>query len=204
MRGTNVMATFPISLFFRDNRKYGIGSIEFDLILSETHNYNSTITEHPVEDGSVISDHIDNALESGSINGLITNYSLRQGEVTTNRAQDVFEALVALWEERTLVTITTVLKVYEDVTIMSMPFTREAAQGESLPISITFKKMKIVKLQSVILDLQISVPDLDTEQNKQVAIEQNVGETVADSDATVSEAIFSGNDIYRQRLIRGL
>lgn len=37
-----------------------IGGIEVDAVLSENHRYNSLITSNPIEDGSVISDHIVN------------------------------------------------------------------------------------------------------------------------------------------------
>lgn len=190
------MAKIPQSLFFKNNRKYGVGQINFDLVLSENHNYNSTVSKHPVQDGSEISDHIDRELESGTLNGLMTNYSLQIGENTTNRAQDTFEALVALWEEETPVTITTVLKVYSDVVITSMPFMRDNTQGESLPISISFEKIEIVKLQEVTLELSVKLNDLDSDLNKQVAEEVDVGET------TTREAVFENGSIVSGGVVR--
>jgi len=174
------MADLPASLFFKNNRKYGIGTITFDLVLSENHNFNSIVTEHPIEDGSEITDHIENELENGTLNGLISNFSLNAGDITTNRAQDVFEALVALWKEKTTVTITTVLRVYESVVITSMPFMRDSSQGDSLPISISFRKIRIVKLQEVILELSVKVNDLESDENKQVAEEVDIGETTTE------------------------
>lgn len=181
------MADLPISLFFKNNRKYGIGSITFDLILSENHNFNSSVSSHPIEDGSEISDHIHNEMEKGTVNGLISNYSLKAGEITSNRAQDVFEALVDLWNRKELVTIKTVLKVYSDVAITSMPFMRDASQGESLPIAISFQRLKTVKLQTVTLELSVNVNDLDSDTNKQVAAEVNVGETLAEDGYDLSD-----------------
>lgn len=169
----------PISLFFKGNRKYGVGNITFDLVKSESHSYKSNITDHKIEDGSIISDHIENELENGTLNGLISNYSLSIGEITTNRAQDTFEALVELWKKKSPVTIVTVLKVYNDVVISSMPFMRDTSQGESLPISVSFRKLNIVKLQEVILELSVKINDLDSDLNKQIAPETDIGETVA-------------------------
>jgi len=174
------MADLPASLFFKDNRKYGVGNINFDLVLSENHNFNAKVTSHPIEDGSEISDHIENELENGTINGLISNFSLNTAIITSNRAQDVFEALVALWKEKTTVTITTVLRVYENVVITSMPFMRDASQGDSLPISISFRKLRIVKLQEVVLELSVKVNDLESDVNKQVVDEVDIGETTTE------------------------
>lgn len=170
----------PVSLFFKGNRKYGVGKITFDLIKSETHNYRSNITDHKIEDGSTISDHIENELENGTVNGLISNYSLRIGEITTNRAQDTFEALVELWKKKTTVTIVTVLKVYNDVVISAMPFMRDTSQGESLPISVSFRKLNIVTLQEITLELSVKINDLDSDLNKQIAPEMDIGETVGE------------------------
>lgn len=171
------MADIPVSLFFKNNRKYGVGSITFDLILSENHNFNSSVSTHPIEDGADIGDHIENELESGTLNALVSNYSLSTGTIVSNRAQDTMEALITLWKDKTPVTITTVLRVYTDVVITSMPFMREASQGDSLPISVSFKKVEIVTLQQVLLELSIKVDDLDSDINKQVSPELNIGET---------------------------
>lgn len=190
----------PVSLFFKGNRRYGIGSIEFDLVLSENHNFTSKVSTHPIEDGSEIADHIDNELENGVLNGLISNYSVNVGEITSNRAQDVFEALIALWNEKTPVTITTVLRVYNDVVITSMPFMRDASQGESLPISISFRRIRIVKLEEVVLELTVRVEDLDSELNRQVSPETNVGETVGTDDPSIPENLEAGGSFSRGRV----
>ena len=83
------MAEIPVSLFFKGVQSYGIGILKFDLLLSEDHNFDNTITEHPVEDGSIISDHIQNELENGSLTGLISNFS-----VNAERSND--ENVIAL------------------------------------------------------------------------------------------------------------
>lgn len=182
------MADIPVSLFFKENRKYGVGTINFDLVLSENHNFSANATTHPVEDGSEISDHIINALENGTLNGLISNFSINAGEITSNRSQDVFDALVALWKEKTLVTITTVMRVYEDVVITSMPFLRDGSQGESLPISISFRQMRVVTLEQIELEVEVKTNGVETDIDKQVAPEVNVGETTGETDSSVSLA----------------
>jgi hypothetical protein len=169
----------PTDLIFRGNRKYGIGNIRFDLLLTESHNFSSNISVHPVEDGSQISDHIQNIMESGSVSALISNFSLRSAFLTSNRAQDAFDALVALWQERTLVTLVTVMRVYENVAIANMPVARDADTGEAIVIQIDFQKVEVVKLQSIELEVAVKVNDLDSAQNKQVAPKVDSGRTTA-------------------------
>ena len=172
------MADIPISLFFKGNRTYGVGNIKFDLLYTESHNFDSAVSVHPVEDGSQISDHIQNAMESGSITGLISNYSINADVITSNRAQDVFNALVSLWNERTLVTITSILKVYDNVAITSMPIIRDASSGESIIIQLSFQQVKVVKLQELELVLSVKVNDLDSDINQQTVDVIDAGRTV--------------------------
>lgn len=167
----------PFQLFFKYNRSYGIGSISFDLITSEDHNFRSNVTEHPVEDGSDITDHIQNQLQSGTLTGLISNFSINSTGLISNRAQDVFDALVSLWELRTLMTAMTMLKVYDNVAITEIPITRDTDSGESIVIQVSFKQVKVVYLQEVTLELDVKVNNLATNKNRQVAKKRRIGRT---------------------------
>jgi hypothetical protein len=174
------MATVPIRLFFRGNRQYGIGSIKFDLILTESHSRTNQVTEHPVEDGSSISDHIKNDLENGALGGIISNFSINVVGLTTNRAQDAFDALESLWKERTLTTMVTVLKVYEDVAIVDLSMDRSETSGESLVIQCSFRKVKKVQLKTVQVDATVSIKDMNTSLNRQSAVTVDAGRTVGE------------------------
>lgn len=50
--------------------------VTFSILMSEKHEYSSNVTTHRVQDGSVITDHIENDPRSGSIRGLVTNFSI--------------------------------------------------------------------------------------------------------------------------------
>ena len=176
--------SIPVNLFFKGNRRYGVGQITFDLILSEQHEMNADVTEHSVEDGSTISDHIENQLETGSLTGLITNYTIFLPLLITNRAQDNFDAFVSLHEERTLVEITTVLKVYEDMAITNISISRDEETGESLQANISFKKVKTVKLQEVEVEVSVKVDDLNSNQNRQVSSQTDAGRQSTTQSAT--------------------
>ena len=172
------MAVLPVTILFKGLRRYGVGQIKFDLLVSEDHGINSDVTNFTVENGAEISDHIHNQIEKGSITGLISNYSLRGGLFNTNKVQVVFNALMELWKSKKLVDVSTMLRLYRDVAITSMPIMKSADDGESVTIQIAFQKVKIVKLQNIDLELDIHVKNLDTDLNKQVAEKTDVGRTV--------------------------
>lgn len=171
------MAVVKASLFFRKNRTYSVGSINFDLILSENHIFNSAITEYSVEEGEPISDHIENDLENGSLTGLITNFSINYGAITENRSQRVFDALYDLWKKKELVTIVTVLKVYEDVGITNISIDKSESDGESLIVNISFRKVNVVKLQEVLVQATVNLTDMGDDLNKQSSPNLDVGRT---------------------------
>lgn len=171
----------PITLFFKD-RNYKIGSnkgfVTFDLILSENHTISNEVTQHVVEDGSEITDHIKNNLESGSLTVLVTNFSLKAFGAFFDRAQDAFDEIIRLWKTRELVTIICVLKVYENVAITNVKITRSAATGDAIVLDISFKQVKVVKLRTVLIDVGVNPKGMKTDSNRQIAAPSDQGRTV--------------------------
>lgn len=172
------MAELPVKLFFRDNREYGVGRIKFDLILTEDHNFSNIVTDHNIEDGTQISDHIKNELERGSLTGLITNFSIQIFGLQGNRAQNAFDEMIRLWKERVLVTIVTVMRVYEDVAIENITVNRSEATGEAISMNVSFRQVKQVKLKSVEVDTTVKIADMDDNTNRQAAPTADQGRTV--------------------------
>lgn len=164
-------------LFFNQIRNYGVGSLTFDLVLSESHNRNNAISEYNIENGSFISDHIQNQLETGSVSGVISNFSINSTGIVSNRAQDAFDLLEELWKAKQLVTITTVHKVYENVAIESINVGRDDATGEAIYIDISFKKVNIVSLKEVTVVATLNIADTLNDINKQSSPNVDLGKT---------------------------
>jgi hypothetical protein len=70
--------TVSSSLFFKSTG-YFVDSIRFDLLIDEQHTMENAVTEHAVEDGSTISDHIQVKPRKGSLTGFVTNSPLTPG-----------------------------------------------------------------------------------------------------------------------------
>lgn len=168
----------PTTLFFAGNREYGIDSIKFDLVISESHNFNNIVSEHDVEDGSRISDHIKNNLETGNLTGLISNFSLNVGFLVSNRAQDAFDELIRLWKKRIPVTMVTVMRVYENVAIMDVMVDRSSDTGEAIALNVSFQQIKTVKLKEVQIDVGVRIRDTKSDQNRQSSPRAEIGRTV--------------------------
>ncbi len=168
------MSIFAASLFFEGGRIYGIeetddpiNEITFDLILEETHNLVSEVSQHGIEEGSEIADHVQNAIRQGNVRGLITNFSIQTFGFAYNRARDIYDTLVDLWERKVPLTIYTVLDIYDNIILNNIPITKESELGDGIEIQFSFQQIKLVKLQSIGLDIKIS--SLSTDIQKQIA-----------------------------------
>jgi hypothetical protein len=180
------MANLRSKLFF-SGRDYKIGTIELDLILGEEHNFSNEITEHTIENGSVISDHIKNNLENGSLTGLITNHSIKQfGLITgvTNRAKDAFDELKRLWKERSLISIITIMQRYDNVVIENVSMPRDEGTGEAIIINLSFRQVKIVKLKTVQIDTTIEAGRPVNNNSRQASAKRDIGRTTGTEQST--------------------
>lgn len=171
------MSIINAKLFFKYKKNYAVGSLSFDLLLNENHNRSNTVTDRTVEDGSVISDHIQSDLKTGSLTGLVTNFDINTFGLPTNRAQDAFDELERIQEEEQLVTIVTVLKTYENVTITKASVSRNSSSGEAIGINISFKQVNTVKLQKVSAEISVEANDMGTDTDRQASADVNVGRT---------------------------
>src|SRR5574344_153920 len=124
------------SLFIRDGETMGLSEVPFDLFIDESHKLEYQISDHPVQDGSVISDHIQRKLRSVTIKGMFTNHPLKknigntdkitvsddesENAVMGNIARDNYNKLEALAEKKGTVRLVCSLLIYPKLAITSI------------------------------------------------------------------------------------
>ena len=196
--------TVPVSLFYRADG-WSVGEISLDLILTETHSLNAVVTQHPVQDGSTISDHITILPRSGTMRVLVSNFSLStakgdaradwdeiydQGEAAQkslpNRAEEAWKKLKDLVKKRELVKVVTSLEVYEDVVITRVETTRDGDTGDALEIDIDYEQVTKVKLKETKVTIQVQPRDMKSTINQKSAVQVNSGQKVG-TEATAAE-----------------
>ncbi len=119
-------------------------SIKLDVVPSETHGRADTITKHPVEEGSDISDHDRPEPDTLTLECLISNTPL-DGPVDMNRAQSAWDALNSLRGSPDLLTIVTTLGRYTSMKITTLTATRTSETYNALSFTVAFEKIRIVK-----------------------------------------------------------
>lgn len=124
-----------LSILFnpKRERKTQIGALTIEATLSENHSASSNITKYTVENGSNISDHIVNEPETITIEGFISNTPLSGG--FQNNAQEAFDALYEIRDNKELVTVITNYRVYEDMALQNINIPRTQGTGQAIRFS---------------------------------------------------------------------
>jgi hypothetical protein len=157
------MAT--INLVF-DRTRAQIGSVQLDVSISEQHTSTNEVTDHPVEVGVNIVDHVRPKPDVLKIEGMVSNTPLPSSDapaypVTVNgitflsksqfqaaRAGTAYSDLLSLQSSASLITVVTGLRTYDNMVIESLDVPRDAKVGQALRFSCTLKQIKTAVLQT--------------------------------------------------------
>ncbi len=154
--------------------------VEVDSCLEESHTFDNTVTDHPVESGFNITDHsrpnpdtvtlrcmvsntplsvqqVQRAVRQGSVNFKTTAGSAQRLSVTgiSGRGNDTYNKLQKLRVEGTLVTVVTTLRTYVKnseggMIISSISIPRTRQNYDGLEFSVTLKQIRIVTNRSTV------------------------------------------------------
>lgn len=140
-----------LSLLFPGQSQAKIGTLPLDASLRESHKFSSKITSFPVENGADITDNILINPKQLTIEGFITDTpvkylagirdALSAASGSGSPSKSAFETLQKIQESRTLITIVTGLKTYENMAIESIEFPRDPKTGQTLRFSISLKEV---------------------------------------------------------------
>ena len=166
------MALFD--LVFGGRKKMEVGVVQFDCSVSETHKDEALITEHPVEEGSTMSDHIVKLPESVTLVGMVSNTPIvylasltAKSPVTTDttkpsdRVQAAYEKLLELQSKGLVVTVVTTLRTYKNMGLKVLSAVRDAENGNVLNCTIELKQVPVVTTLAVDLPKPINVGNKD-------------------------------------------
>jgi hypothetical protein len=148
-----------------------INDFAIDAALREEHSFESEVTQFPVEDGADITDHVRTLPKVVTIEGVVSDTPLGKAAVAragvnaliedgliepTTASADALAALTEIHEAREPVTITTSLRLYENMVMESLTIPRDAETGAALRFTATFRQIVIVANQRV--RVRVAVP----------------------------------------------
>lgn len=137
-----------------------INGYELDVAVSEEHSFESDVTQHPVEDGADVTDHIRERPIAVRLEGIVSDTPL--GDLARRRgtdalpSDDAFARLLAIRGARRSVTIETALKTYTNMALQSLTVPRDARTGAALRFTALFCQLELVQNQRTAV--RVAVP----------------------------------------------
>lgn len=172
------------SLFYSD-REFGLSDLPFDMLIDESHFIDFDVTEHAVENGASVADHITKRLRKVSITGFFTNHPIKgktSGWVEDGKIQDEpdeieieglsaiendaktnLKKLVSIADKKEPVTLYTSLEDFElqnkTMVIGTVSYDRGPDDGESIKFKMTLREIRRASLESVYVNGAWNPPD---------------------------------------------
>lgn len=143
-----------------------IDTVVLDCSVNEGHTAENDVTDHPVEKGFAVTDHVRNKPDTLSIEGVISNTPFSRSQqlrtveafgITFDSATDQdltlgqpgyaeqgYMALRAIRDGGNLITVTTSLRTYDSMVMTSLVVPRSKDTGDALRFTAQFKLVRVV------------------------------------------------------------
>lgn len=173
-----------------------INGFEIDVATAEDHTLDSDITDHPVERGANVTDHVIRKPRSVKIDGIVSNTPI--GPLEARRAgqgkpaDNAYAMLLALDENEEPVTIVTTLQSWPNMLLEKLSIPKNVKVGDALQFSATFKQMTFVDNERTIV--KVAIPS--------AAGRENVGAKATTNPVDAAGAIRDGTDAILEPLRR--
>lgn len=132
-----------------------IQSITPDVRKSETHKFRSTVTEVPLEDGSIAAQHIIQhpfeitlQFEETNAGKMFSNLINAGLSMMGAQQKSTFDQLLEIWQKKIPVQIVTEQAIYNNMVIQNMPIMQNQPYKGALRIMVDFKQLTIVTLSA--------------------------------------------------------
>lgn len=144
--------------------------IWIDAVTSFSYGFQSTMTEHPIESGATVNDHVFTRNPSFQISGVIGGYPVLDASGQTifadnlvdkgagvssgktgvyspapSRTQYAYELLMKMWKYKTRFTLIEELDRFDDCFITSLNIDRTSETADSLFVSMTVVQARLVQ-----------------------------------------------------------
>ena len=124
----------------------GIASIVFDVMENETHKSTAKVTDHPVEVGANIADHIVLQPDTLELQARVSNTPIvSQDEailLTPARAEAAYRDLLTMKNAADTCQVLTTLRAYANMAITAVSVIRNANNGDCLAVTVSLQEIR--------------------------------------------------------------
>ena len=126
--------------------EYEGGAIAFDAAISETHLAQADVTKYPVESGFNVSDHVIRRNRRIIIDAVTTNQTTVASvtEKQGDRVKDGFDRLHELCRKGSLVTVSTMMEIYENCVITAIQTRQDKDSSLVFKPTITLEQLYVI------------------------------------------------------------
>ena len=124
-----------------------IGDLQVDCVVDHVTTFDSQVTEHPIENGFVIADHVARQAMTLSLTVIITPTPVsyfRQLGANPDRLGEAIAYFEQLWLNGEPITVTIPSGIYQDMVMTSCPLPRNVQDGFCYRVALEFKHVVIV------------------------------------------------------------
>jgi hypothetical protein len=123
-----------------------IGEIPLDVSISQVHRFPSRITENPVEDGTLYSDHVVMLPVILEIEGRISDAPTSVYGIFTKtiKSQEAYQKLLSLQSNREPFEVVTGLNVYKNMLLEELQIPRTASDGQSIRFTAILREIQVI------------------------------------------------------------
>lgn len=155
------------ALLFSNRTQRNIGGLSVDVTIRERHERENEVTNHPIEDGTEVSDHVIRNPVRLSMEGVVTNSPLSGGYVP--RAQEAFDILDQLWRERQLITVVTGFGRYANMVITHLDKWKDHETGDALQFTAELQEIVTVASLSTVISAPQTLQGADDAGTRDLA-----------------------------------
>ena len=122
-----------------------IGDIEMDVVMNEEHDFSTRVTRNPVEDGVEYSDNIVLLPVTISMTARISDASMIPLLPSFgSKSIDAYNALVELQSSKSLVDVSTGVRIFSNMFVERITVPRQSTDGNSLRFEMTLTELLII------------------------------------------------------------
>lgn len=158
--------------------------IVVDATLDEQHKGEAEVTEFPVETGADITDHIRPKPIEFTMTGVISNTPLDFLNFgSDSQAEAAWADLLKIQEKAIIVNITTALRTFYDMALLSVTCTRDAANSNIIKFTSNWRQIKTVSSET------IAIPDTPRPEAKPLGSKATGPAETAEKDSMLDIAV---------------
>lgn len=180
-----------------------VGSLRIQAGVRYLHSQQATISEHPIETGSDLSDHRQVQRPQLRIEGVLSGAPAEPelAEQANGREHiESYDELLTLFEGEAVFTVVTPLRVYENMQMTSLSVPDDASSAFSVPFTAEMKQVVFANSETVPFEPETGVKQPSQRRGKKPTQEADE-QTSSASRSTLSSL---GVGDARERLLKGL